>query len=128
MNTDINNVLLKILEAIDYTDDREAFVKEFTDLVQIQAMDRLINPLPQEQQDSLKVELTENKDNLDKIGEILKSRFSEEQMRKSLEETTTNAVTDWMKAIDPTLSDDQKVRLANLSLELQSASLPAPTA
>lgn len=127
MDERAKNVLLKILEAIDYTDDREAFVKEFTDLVQIQAMDRLINSLSQEQQGLLKAELTENKDNLDKIGEVLKARFDEEQMRKSLEETTTNAVSDWMKAIDPTLSDDQKVRLANLSLEIQSASPPAPT-
>ncbi len=110
--------LLKLLDAIEYHDDKEVFVKEFTELIQIQSMDKLIMSLPQDQQDSLKSQLRDNKDDLDRIGEILKSHFTEEQMKKSLEETTRKAVGDWMQSIDSTLSDAQRQKLLNLSYEL----------
>ncbi len=113
--------LLKLLEAIDYADDKEAFVKEFVGLIQIHAMDRLIMSLPEEQQSSLKSQLRDNKDDLDKIGEILKSHFSEEQMKESFEVTTQKAVMDWMQSVDPTLSDIQRQKLLNLSYELNFA-------
>lgn len=120
----MNDSLLKILDAIDYADDREAFVKEFTEVVNMQAVEILISSLPQDQQDSLKTELTANEDNPEKISEILKSRFSEEQVQKSLEETTKTAVEDWMKAINPTLSDEQRQKLLDLSQELNPTPPP----
>ncbi|HVF69152.1 MAG TPA: hypothetical protein VNA13_01160 [Xanthomonadales bacterium] len=126
MTNNTENIILKILEAIDYADDREVFVKEFTELVQIQAMDKLIISLPEDQQDTLKNELRTNQENLEKIGEILKSRFSMEQMQKSLEETSAKAVTEWMQAISPTLTDVQKQKLVSLSQEFNPAPPPAP--
>lgn len=112
-----NNILYTILETIDYTDDKEAFVKKFTEVVNIQAGEGLISSLPQEQQESLKNELTVNKDNSEKASEILKAHFNEEQIQKSLEETTKNAVMEWMQAVNPTLSDEQKQKLVALSQE-----------
>ena len=119
--------LLKLLDAIGYTDDKDVFVKEFVELVQIHAMDKLIISLPQDQQESLKAQLRENKDDLDKIGEILKSHFTEEQMKESFQITTQKAVRDWMQAVDPTLSEIQRQKLMNLSYELNFTSPSSST-
>lgn len=125
MNKDI---LLKILGAIDYADDKDAFVKEFTEVVNIQALESLISALPQDQQDTLKNELTANKDYSEKVSEILRGRFPAEQMQKSLEETMQKSVTEWMQAVNPTLNDVQRQKLLDLSQELNPTPPPAPAA
>ncbi len=121
MDINAKDLILKILDSIDYSDDKEVFVKEFVELVNIQVVESLINSMPQDQQEALNIELSANKENSEKISELLKSRFSEEQMQKSLEETTKKSVEDWMKAIEPTLSDQQKQNLINLSEELNTS-------
>ena len=124
MRNNLKDTILKILEAVEYADDKEAFVKEFEELVNIQAVESLINSLPQDQKEALKIEGSANKDNSEKVSEILKSRFNEEQMQKSLEETTKSAVMEWMKTIEPTLSDQQKQNLVKLSEDLNTQASP----
>lgn len=119
-------ILLEILKAIDYKDDKDAFVQEFTDLVQIQAIEKLITALPQDQQEDLKSELAANKDYSEKVSEILRGRFPAEQMQKSLEETMQKSVTEWMQAVNPTLNDVQRQKLLDLSQELNPTPPPAP--
>ncbi len=112
------DILLNILEAIDYTDDKEAFIKEFIELTQIQAVNDLVNALPPEQKEAVKAELAANKDNPQKASDVLKSRFTDEQMQEALEKSSGYAMLEWMNAINPTLSDEQRQKLINLSKEL----------
>lgn len=127
MNSETKNTILKILEAIDYSDDKEDFVNKFIEIINIQTIESLAISLPLDQQNSLKNELTANKNNPEKVGEILKSRFSDEQTQKSLEEVSKNAVSEWMQAVSPTLSEEQRQKLLDLSKELNPTPPPAPT-
>ena len=45
MNSDYKNILLKLLESIDYANDKEAFANQFIGFVQVQALNDLINTL-----------------------------------------------------------------------------------
>lgn len=111
MNNDRDTVL-RILEAIDYSDDKEAFVDEFLKNVQQQAFINLVQALPQDKQEEIKNEFaTEN-------PEIVKKYFTEEQIQQSLEDTSKNAVMEWLQTINPTLADAQRQKLVDLSQEL----------
>ena len=111
MDLSYKNELFRILDAIGYAGDREAFVKKFNELIQLQAIDNLINSLPQDGQKVIRNELVTNKDNPEKVNETLNGHFSEKQIQQELEETFKNALTDWMQAVSPTLSDFQKHKL-----------------
>ena len=87
----------------------------------------MISALPADQQETIKNELTANKDNPEKISELLKSKFSEEQMQKRLEEVSSNFLTEWMQAVNPTLTDEQRQKLVALSQEFNPTPQPSPT-
>ncbi|HSW48399.1 MAG TPA: hypothetical protein VLG67_04965 [Candidatus Saccharimonadales bacterium] len=93
----MNNIadyIIKILEAIDFADDKETFVKEFDENVKLLAFDNLLKSLPEEHQQSIKSEIFASADNLEKVGEILKANFTEEQTQKVLEDTMQKVASD----------------------------------
>jgi phage host-nuclease inhibitor protein Gam len=120
------DILLKILDAIGYADDREAFVNEFIGNVQKQAVVDLIQTLPADKQEEIKKEFSSAAGNPEKIAEVVKKYFTEDQMRKALEEASKNAVIDWMDAVKDTLSDAQRTKLIDLSGEFAPSASPAP--
>jgi hypothetical protein len=112
---DYKEILLKILEVISFTDDKEAFMKEFINNVSLQAFVDLVQTLPQDKQEELKKAFAAAGENAQKINDIVKNYFSEEQINNALENAAKNGVTEWMKAVDPTLSDPQRQKLVDLS-------------
>jgi hypothetical protein len=111
----VNDVILKILEAIEYVDDKEAFVKKFMNSVSLQAFIDLTQTLPQDKQEELKKAIIAAGEDAQKINDIVKNYFSEEQINNARENAAKNAVTGWMQAVDPTLSDSQRQKLIDLS-------------
>lgn len=91
MNLTDKDILLKLLDAINYTGDREAFVNQFLGLVQAQAFDDLMQSIPQEQKQA------------------------------AYEDAAKRLMVDWIGTIDNTLEDQQKDKLVALSQEFSSA-------
>lgn len=122
MDISYKTVLLKILDLVNYEEDKNAFADEFIGLVQMQAIANLMIGLPHDKQDAIKAELNADTNNPEKVAAVIKANFSEDQLQKAVESAATKGLTDWMKAVESTLSDAQKQKLADLSQEFQQKS------
>src|SRR5437762_12184364 len=103
--------ILQILEAIDYEDDREEFVNKFINIIQIEIITHLLHALPQDQQDKIENDFAEDPDP-EKFIQLFKAQLTEEQMQKETEEATQSIMTGFINSIAPTLSPEQKQKVA----------------
>jgi len=115
---DYKNILNKILEVINYSEDKNVFVSEFIKNVQLQSLIDLLKTLPADKQEEIKNQLSANPDNQEKISEILKNFFSQDQMQESLKNASKEAISKYIQSISSTLSASQKT---NLTRVLESA-------
>ncbi len=84
MNNDFKSVLLRILESIDYTNDKEAFSNQFLGFINAQSINDLITSLSTDQQESIKNELTVNQNNPEKMGELKNLHLVKSKYKKLL--------------------------------------------
>lgn len=111
-----NQVIQRILDIIGYSDDKKAFADKFSKVCQKQALLDLIDSLPFNKQEGLKLQLG-SADNPQKIGEILKQYVSADEYNKILKLASQNALDSYLQTVTPTLSDTQ---LAELQSYLKS--------
>jgi predicted ArsR family transcriptional regulator len=112
------DIILKILVAIDYEEDKEAFADEFLKALHAQALVKLFETLPTERREEVKQAFV-SIDTTEKATLTLKEYFTDEQIQQALNQTAQRMLTDWMKALDSSLTDEQGLRLAALFEELQ---------
>ncbi|MBI2613617.1 MAG: hypothetical protein HYW62_02500 [Candidatus Levybacteria bacterium] len=113
-----HNILLKILEIIGYSDDKDAFVDEFLKNVQMQSVIDLIQSLPQDKQSEIKEKLAQIQNDQNKASDLLKAYFTEEQIQEALKNSSKKAMEEYIKAINPTLSSAQKNNLITFSQQI----------
>jgi hypothetical protein len=116
--TTARDILLKILEAIDYRDSREAFVDEFLRNIRLQSVVNLIQSLPAEKQTAVNQQLSHHQNVPEKIASLLKDYFSQQELDQALETAAKQAVTEYIQAITPTLSLNQKEKLLRVMEEV----------
>lgn len=122
---DAKAILLKILDVIGYSEDKDKFATEFLQNVSLQSLLDLFNTLPQDKKDQLQQKITSAGNDAAKMQEELKIYFTEDQLGQAIENSAKNAVTEYMKTIEPTLSDSQKQNLANYFGEITKTASPA---
>ncbi len=115
---DSRAILLRILEIIGYSEDKEKFATEFLQNVSLQALLNLFNTLSQDKKDQLQQKMQSIGNDAVKMQEELKTYFTQEQLEQAIENSAKNAVTEYIKTIEPTLSDSQKQNLANYFNEI----------
>ena len=120
------SILLRILDIIGYTEDKDKFATEFLQNVSLQALLDLFNTLPQDKKDQLQQKIAQVGQDAAKMREELKVYFTEPQLEQAIENSAKNAVTEYIKTIEPTLSDPQKTALTTYFSEI--APTPAPVA
>jgi hypothetical protein len=119
--TTARDILLKILEAIDYQDNREAFVDEFLRNIRLQTLVNLVQSLPSEKQIAVKQQVSHNQNDPEKIASLLKDNFSQQELDQALETAANEAVAQYIQAIIPTLSLNQKEKLLDVMEEAGQA-------
>jgi hypothetical protein len=92
MNT-ARDILLKILTATDYSDNREARTDEFLRNIHLQSLVNLVQFLPSEKQREIKQQLSENTNSPEKLASLLKDYFSQRELHQVLENAAKDAVT-----------------------------------
>lgn len=122
---DARAILLKILDAIGYSEDKEKFAMEFFQNVSLQALLDLFSTLPQDKKDQLEQKITNAGNGAAEMQEELKAYFSEEQIQQAIKNSAKNAVTEYIKTIEPTLSDSQRQNLTNYFGEITKTVSPA---
>jgi hypothetical protein len=78
--------------------------------------------LPKERQEQVMQQLNADANNQEKINEVLKKKFREEQLQKAFNKAVEDAIKGWISAIDHSLSDDQRSKLIQIAQDLQPAS------
>lgn len=115
------NILLKILEIIGYSDNKEIFADEFLKNIQAQSVIDLIQSLPQDKQSQIKKQLLTNPNDPNKVADVLKLYFNNEQIQEALKNASKTAMEEYIEAISPTLSSTQKNNLVTLSQQLNAS-------
>ena len=119
--TDPKTILLRILDIIGYSEDKDKFATEFLQNVSLQALLDLFNTLPQDKKDQIQQQIASAGNNSQAVRDLLKSYFTESQIEDRLQNASKNAVTEYMKAIDSTLSETQRTNIMNFSKELEQS-------
>lgn len=121
---DPKTILLRILDIIGYSEDKEKFATEFLQNVSLQTLLDLFNALPQDKKDQIQQQITSAGNNSQTVRGILKSYFEESQIENAIQNASKNAVIEYMKAIDSTLSQTQKTNIVNFAKELNPNNPP----
>jgi hypothetical protein len=120
MNDALKQAVVQILDAIEYKEDKKAFVDDFIRITNSQALVDLVQSLPTEKQAEADKEIAEA-DSQESFQKAVQKYFTDAQVEKAIDIASQRAVTEWLKAIDPTLTDQQREKLLALSEDLQKA-------
>jgi hypothetical protein len=123
---DLKTILLDILTAIGYNEDKEVFIEKFIKNIELQSFMDLMQGLPQNKQEELEGQLATVSNDPKKILQTSKGYFSEEQLQQTLQNVTKDAVSNYITAISDTLSDGQRENLTQI-LKKYSSSQPVPS-
>ena len=121
---DAKAMLLKILDAIGYSEDKDKFATEFLKNVSLQALLDLFNTLPVDKKDQIQQQVTDAGNNPAAIRETLKTYFTDSQLQEAIRNSAKKAVTEYIKTVEPTLSDSQKQNLTNYFGEITKNASP----
>ena len=122
----IKNILLAILDAIEYTGDKETFIKKFITVLYAEAQIALLTTVSPQKKNVINNEITLFMENPEKLVEIFKKHFTEEQIKQAVEKAAKDLMTDYLETITPTLSTFQQKKLLAITDSLnqsQEASL-----
>ena len=113
-------ILHHILEIVEFKDDKDQTANEFILLCQQQTLSQLIDALPYETKQTLKLIMEETKNNPDHVKSVLKDYISPEQYNEELERVTKKAFDQFIQNLSPTLSNEQKDKLGHYLQSLSS--------
>ena len=110
MKPDFKNILLEVLNIIDYKDDKEKFTNEMLQLAHDEAIVALLEKLPLCKKEELKKSFSRAL-TPEEAKDIIEHYTTFEEYKKSLQKTSDKLFQDYILTILPTLSKDQKQKL-----------------
>jgi hypothetical protein len=109
---DPKTILLKILEIIGYQGNSDEFADQLMAAIDAQLVLDLFNRLPEDSQKQLQSSLSSDPQNLNPLGESIKSHFSSSDIQTALQDISQKTITDYLQAVIPTLSPVQQNQLS----------------
>lgn len=106
-----HDLLIKVLDIIEFADDKEKFANEYFRNINLQAVANLSQNLSEEQKNNFKQKLSEISTEPQKVGDVLQSFFSESQLQFETEKVSKEMLRDFLGQISPALSEEQKQNL-----------------
>ena len=123
-----NNILAKVLEIIDYDQDKEAVTRDFLDLCEKRTLFNMVSKLPEEETEKLFTKVSQTED-LQAKAQLFKEFLSPDDYKKEFAEVAAAIFKEYMEALLPSLSDKQKeslnVYLNSLLTEGDTVVLPS---
>lgn len=104
-------IILEILNIVSFSEDKEVFANKFVETVNLQSLNELVKTLPEDKKSSLKEQIEKNLNDAQKISELLKSYFSEEQAVKAIQNSSRDMLIEYIESIKNTLSEEQRKKL-----------------
>lgn len=117
--TEQKKLLLKILDAIDFVGQKEAFADMFANLIFEEAVYALMQTLPEKQREKVAKKWDNNMGNHAALTSLLEHYFTKQQLTEATEKVAHKAMYDYLQSIDRTLSNEQKEKLFKLTEEIK---------
>ena len=111
METEYRQLIVKILEVIDYSGNKEKFVEDFIVTTYFETLTTLAESLPEEKQEKLVERSAQIQNDQENVTQVLKEYFTEEQIRGAFQETGINAIKRLLDSLKSSLSDEQKQKM-----------------
>lgn len=111
-------LLLKILNIIGYSGNKESYTDEFLRNIPLLALEDLILTLLPQTQQEIKQKLSDNYQDPEMVAIIVREYFSDLEFQEALKKAAKNAITNFIQKISNTLSDNQKDEIIKLFEEL----------
>lgn len=115
-----NDIVLAILEIIEYKEDKEAFAADFNRVINSQALVALMQTLPVEKQQEADEKIAAA-DSPETFTKSVQEYFTQEQVQAALDNAAAQAISQWIASIADKLNDTQREKLVGLSEKLQKA-------
>ena len=109
MNQNPKQIILDVLNAIGYEDDKQKYVNDFLSLCLQKALVSLARELPQEKQDQLTQRLSLV--SADKMEPILLEYFPKEKFEEAVKDASSSTFQEYLETIIPILNDDQRNKI-----------------
>ena len=106
MEKTFNDILLEILTIINYQNDKKHFVQEFQAQSYAETIANLIEKLSAETQTHIK--------NASDQAEEIKKNIDAEKFQEEFEKVSSQAMIDFLQAIDKTLTPEQQTKIEEL--------------
>lgn len=119
MDKNPKDILTDILAIVDYKGDKNDFAERFIVICQQQAFLEFVESLPKTLQDDLKKKLGDQKDK-EKIKKAMDQYVNTKEFLGKLELVTAKNFKEYIEAIIPTLTLDQKAKLQKYLSSLTS--------
>lgn len=113
--------LYKILDAVDYTDDKEIFAAQFLENIRVKALMELVKSLPAEKRGEARKKLIEGSVDPQKAATVIQAYFTETQIQEALKNTAQSMMVKYIESIEDVLSPAQKENLIKIFGNLRSA-------
>lgn len=110
MKTDVSEIILHVLDIVEYPKDKQAFVQNFYTLVVKETLIVLIKTLPEDDQNNLKVELAQDISS-DNVQKVLYAYVGKEKYQKTLRDITQKLFNEFIKTISKDVSDEKKQQI-----------------
>jgi len=108
-NTSIKIFLDQVLTIINYQKDKDFFTNNFISFSIQKSLEEYIELLPEERKNEIQSLLNENDPN--ELQEKIKPYIQTEEYKNLLQENTKKLFLDYLGAIMPTVSEEQKSKL-----------------
>ncbi len=118
--TDAKTIILKILEAINYSEDKDAFAGDFLTNIQLEAVRDLTDKVDQGKKQEIVKKLRGAPEGKDAIM-ILEEYFTPDHVEETLKNVAENSIQEYIKNIMETLDDSQREGLINYMDSLSSS-------
>ena len=110
MSTNPKDILISVLDIVEYKDDKKKFINEFLYVSEIEALLNNLSALDSLKQEEVKALIAQ--DSSDKLQEYIDSHLgSDEIFQKELAKVIEVAFKDFLTEVMPTLREDQKEKL-----------------
>lgn len=119
MNKDPKDILTEVLIIVDYKGDKSDFAERFIVICQQQAFLEFVESLPTTLREDLKKKLADQKDK-EKIKKAMGQYVNTKEFLEKLELVTAKNFKEYIEAVIPTLTDEQKSKLQKYLSSLAS--------
>ncbi|OGE44093.1 hypothetical protein A3A45_02105 [Candidatus Daviesbacteria bacterium RIFCSPLOWO2_01_FULL_36_8] len=108
---DPREVILRVLEIIDYQDDKEKFTQDFLNAIHKKAISNCVGALSEEQKNSLETQLTGVVRSPEEVGRVLFQFITEDDYKVGAQKAAEEIMRGYLEAISSTLSENQTNKL-----------------